>query len=399
MTPPVTVASDTPDAAGAPLPRRSPFDRDWRKALVVELTLLVALALAWVLWQLVSPFLRTVVLFTLAAVLAFTLATPVDTVSRRVGSRLLAIALVYLALGALLVGGLVLLAGPFVGQATALAADLPRYADDVQSWTPQLQSYLGAYGIRADFLDLKTRAAATVEQGGGDLLRHLVAALTEVGVVILDVVLALVVSFYLLLDGPSIRVRLLSLLPPEHRGKGLFLEDRVTRVLGGYLRGQLTLALIVGAAAGLGAWLFGLPYAVVLGVLAGLFELVPMFGPILSALPAALIALFMPFPTVLWVILFFFVVQQVESNVLVPRISGHAVGLHPLGALFALLVGFQAAGVLGGLFAVPIAGILWVLVGAAYRHTVERPTRPGRWPIPPFRRPTAPPPTSTPRAA
>jgi predicted PurR-regulated permease PerM len=105
-------------------------------------------------------------------------------------------------------------------------------------------------------------------------------------------------------------------------------------VLGGYLRGQLTLALIIGVAAGVGTGLLGLPYAVVLGVLAGLFELVPMFGPILLVVPAVIVALFMPFPTVVWVILFFLAIQQVENNVLAPRISGHAVGLHPLGAMF-----------------------------------------------------------------
>jgi len=121
-------------------------------------------------------------------------------------------------------------------------------------------------------------------------------------------------------------------------------------------------------------------------VLAGLFELVPMFGPILSAVPAVLVALFMPFPTVVWVVLFFLVIQQVENNVLAPRISGHDVGLHPLGAMFALLAGFQLVGLLGGLFAVPVAGIAWVLVTAAYRNAVAIPSRPRGWSLPQWRR-------------
>ena len=163
----------------------------------------------------------------------------------------------------------------------------------------------------------------------------------------------------------------------------------MARVLGGYLRGQLVLALIIGVLAGVGCALLGLPYAVVIGVLAGLFELVPMFGPILSVIPAALVALFMPFPTIIWVLLFFLVIQQVENNVLAPRISGHALGLHPLGAMFALLAGFQLAGLLEALFAVPLAGVLWVLLGAAYRNVVVEP-RPHRslFPIPQLRRPS-----------
>jgi predicted PurR-regulated permease PerM len=170
-----------------------------------------------------------------------------------------------------------------------------------------------------------------------------------------------VISFYLLIDGPTFRARSLALIPPQHRAKALVLQDNVSRLLGGYLRGQLTLALIIGVLADVGTALFGLAYAVVLGVLAGLFELVPMFGPILSVVPAVLVALFMPFPTVIWVLLFFLAIQQVENNVLAPHIGGHAVGLHPLGARFARLAGFQLAGLVGGLFGA--AG--WCAVGAS----------------------------------
>ena len=82
-----------------------------------------------------------------------------------------------------------------------------------------------------------------------------------------------------------------------------------------------------------------------------MFELVPMFGPILSVVPAVSVALFMPFPTVVWVVLLFLVIQQVENTVFAPRISGHAVELHPRCGMFALLASFQLAGLLGGLFA------------------------------------------------
>ena len=75
--------------------------------------------------------------------------------------------------------------------------------------------------------------------------------------------------------------------------------------------------------------------------------------------------------SVIWVILLFVVIQQFECNVLGPKVSGHAVGLHPLGAMFALLVGFEVAGILGGLVAVPVAGVIWVLTAAAYRNLVN----------------------------
>jgi predicted PurR-regulated permease PerM len=361
-----------------PLPRRGLLDRDWQKALVILLTILVALVLAWIFVQIIRPLSRTLILFTLSGVVAFALAGPVEALAVRTGSRLAAIVTVYLTVGGVLVGGLILLAGPFVGQATALLGDLPRYATELAARSPELESILGRYGIQANLDELKAQAAVMLQQGATDVLGHLVSTMAEVGGLLVDILLGLVISFYLLLDGPTMRRRVLAVIPPEHRSKVLFIEDNAGRVLAGYLRGQLVMAGTIGVLAGVGCWWLGVPYALVLGVLAGLFELVPMFGPILSAVPAVLVALFAPFPTVLWVILFFFAIQQIESNILGPRITGHAVGLHPLAAMFALLAGLQLAGLLGALFAVPVAGILWVLLAAAYRNSVQEPPAPRR---------------------
>jgi predicted PurR-regulated permease PerM len=370
-----------------PLPRQGLFDRDWQKALVIILTLLAGLALVWVLWQVISPLLHTLILFALGAVLAFALAGPVDGLAKRIGHRAAAMAIVYVLAAVVLSGGLALLAGPFAGQASGLANDLPTYASTLQARLPEVQGFLAGYGIQADVDQVKTGAASAVQQGGSEVLGRMLSTLAEVGGLLLDAVLVLVISVYLVADGKRLRERSLAIVPAPYRPRMLFFQDNTARVLGGYLRGQLTLSAIIGLATGVGMSLLGLPYAIVLGVLAGLFELVPMFGPILSAVPAIIVALFLPFPTVIWVVLFFLAVQQIESNVLAPRISGHAVGLHPLGAMFALLAGFQLAGILGGLFAVPIAGVLWVLVVAAYRDTVVEPTPPPRWPLPRWRRP------------
>jgi predicted PurR-regulated permease PerM len=371
-----------------PLPNRGLLDRDWQKALVVLLTILAGLALLWVLWQVIRPILHTLVLFGLAAVLAFGLGGPVGMLASRLrDNRILATVLVYLLFGVVIVGGLIVLAGPFVRQASELATALPQYAAELQARLPDIQTALGQYGIQADINSLKTRVLTAIEQSGADLLSRLVGTLAELGGMILDFVLALVISLYLLVDGPRLRASSLALIPPQHRDKALFLQDNVSRVLGGYLRAQFSLALIVGAATGIGTALLGLPYAVVLGVLAGLFELIPMFGPILSAVPAVLVAMFLPFPTVIWVLLFFLILQQVENNVLAPRISGHAVGLHPLGAMFALLAGFQLAGLLGGLFAVPVAGVVWVLITAGYRNAMAPPAPARPWALSRWRRP------------
>jgi predicted PurR-regulated permease PerM len=252
-----------------------------------------------------------------------------------------------------------LLIRPAAEQATQLAAEAP---DRLQAFEPRLESVLGALGIAAEYDALRARLWAGALDTGRESVGQLLRATGDAGGLLADVGLVVVVSFYMLLDGPRIGPHILAYVPGQHRGTARRIECSVRRVLGGYLRGQVLLAAIVGVLAGIGCWLLGVPYALILGLLAGLLELVPMFGSVLSAVPALAVAVWQPFPTVLWVLLLFLVIQQVESNILAPRVTGDAVGLHPLAAVFAVLVGFELGGVLGGMLATPMAGIGWELV-------------------------------------
>jgi predicted PurR-regulated permease PerM len=152
----------------------------------------------------------------------------------------------------------------------------------------------------------------------------------------------------------------------------LLFEDALNRVVGNYIRGQLTLALIVGVLAGLVCLSQGKSlgsYALIIGVLAFLFETIPMVGPTLASIPAILLSLLLPdpFPRTFWVIFWFFVIQMVESNILGPRIVGHAVGLHPVASILALLVGAKLFGAFGALLATPVVAAAWVVIASLYR--------------------------------
>lgn len=361
-------------AAENPMPvhvGRGLWDRDWQKALVIMLTLLVGLALIWVVWQAISPLLHTIVLFIVGGLLAFALSGPVDALTRRLGRRVFAIIAVYLLLAALVLGGVALLTDPLARQAAGFAETLPQYANELTEHAPDVRSAFARYGIRTDVDQLLARGASTMERSATEVLNSLVGTLAGVGGIVVDVGMAVVISLYLVADGPSFLVRGLRLLPPRDRALAKLIAKNVEQVFGNYLRSQLTLASIIAVGATVGMDALGLPYPLVLGVLAGLLDLVPMFGSTLSAVPALVVALSMPFPTVLWVLLFFIVLQQIESNVLAPRLSGRAVGLHPLAAMFALLAGVQLAGLLGGLLAVPLAGLLWALLRGSLVHGTD----------------------------
>ena len=144
----------------------------------------------------------------------------------------------------------------------------------------------------------------------------------------------------------------------------------------GYARAQLTVAFMVGVLAGFSAWIIGIRYPLIIGALAGVLELIPFFGPTLGAVPAILIALFQgSWPKVILILVAFIIIQQIESNIIGPRLLAHGVGLHPLVVIVAVLIGIEVAGIWGALFAVPGTAILVSVGRRLYQMNRERPRR------------------------
>jgi predicted PurR-regulated permease PerM len=187
---------------------------------------------------------------------------------------------------------------------------------------------------------------------------------------LIDILLILVLSFYLTLDGKHVRDNLYGIVPDRLKKHFLLFEDALNRVVGNYIRGQLALAVIIGVLAGVGCFWLGLRnYALIIGVLAFLFETIPMVGPALASIPALLLSLLLPapFPRTFWILVYFIAVQMVESNILGPRIVGHAVGLHPVASILALIIGAQLFGAFGALLATPIVAAAWVVIASLYK--------------------------------
>ncbi len=300
-----------------------------------------------------------VVLF--AIVVAFVVAPLATRLQELVRSRTLAVIITFLVALAVLVGAIAMLAAPLVSESARLADQIPVYVKRLQS-----NEAVTVLGVQIPD-ELRARLGSAVGDLGGQFAVQAVAVVVTIVSGVVDLFLVLIIALYLLLDQRRIRTFGLRALPRRYREPVEGVEAEVARVFGAYVRGQLILALLVGIAATAALLVLGVPYALFLGVFAGVVELVPILGPVLGAVPAVLVALFQPFPLVLWVILAFVLIQQIESNLLVPRISGHAVGLHPLAAMLALLVGLEVGGIVGALFAVPLAGVIWVFTSAAMR--------------------------------
>ncbi|MEA2574244.1 MAG: hypothetical protein QOH93_1542, partial [Chloroflexia bacterium] len=227
-------------------------------------------------------------------------------------------------------------------------------------------------GIPLDVAQLRTKLLEYVSGAGTTILGGTLSIVGGLVTFVTDIFLILAITFYLLLDGRSMHNRMLRLLPTTARERWFFVEATLNRVLGGYIRGQILVALTVGMAAGVGSALLGVQYPLVIGLLAFLFEFIPLVGPVLGMVPAVIIAFFQSPGLALWVIVYFIVLQQVESNIIVPRVSGHAVGLHPLAVLLALLAGVELGGLGGALLAVPVAGVLYVIALALYSDATKQ---------------------------
>ncbi|HEV8669429.1 MAG TPA: AI-2E family transporter [Candidatus Limnocylindria bacterium] len=329
------------------------------RVLVVAAALAAVMLALRLVFEALTELSHIIVLVVFGVVIAFVLAPLVDLIRRLVRRRDLAVALTAVTALVVMAAAIVSLAVPLIRETRELADNVPRYAALLSSDEPLSIGGLEISG------EVRQRIGAEIGARIGDWSQDAARAALRVGAGIIDFFFMFVLGVYLLASAPQVRRWITTVVVPDRqRADFKRIEAEAARLFGAYIRGQLLLGLIVGTVSGIAYVVLGVPYAVFLGVLAGVFELVPIVGPVAAGAVAALVALTQPFPLVIWVVLAAIAVQQLENNLLVPRISGGAVGLHPLAALLAVLVGVEIAGVIGALFAVPLTGLAWSIYRA-----------------------------------
>ena len=331
-----------------------PIQQWWVSYVLVGATALIAVL--WALGSLagfLAPVRELIFVLLFGIVFAFLL-SPIVQLLHRVMPRWLAVVIAFLGALALLVGSVTSIAAPVVAQGRTLTARIPQAVELMQNPDP-----ITIAGVQVPG-DVKQRFGTALAEHGGELVERSAAVAMRVVTAVIDIVLVLVLALYLLGSAPKIRAGIQYLLPLRWRPTAGRVEDELADVFGRYVRGQLLLGLVIGSLNFVAFTILGLPYTLLLAVMAGILELVPIVGPIVAGAIAASVAIFQPqpFPLVLWVILAATAIQQLENHLLVPRISGGAVGIHPLAALLAVAVGIQVFGIAGGLFAVPVAGVI-----------------------------------------
>jgi predicted PurR-regulated permease PerM len=339
---------------------------------------LVGLPLLLVLlWVVANTAAHVVVLFVIAGLVALLLDPLVRTLGRVGVRRGLAVAFVYVALGAAVVVAIGALATAVVTQTKSAANRFNAYFTVKHGQTHQTSAYRDVNRLQL-WLDRHHLSAIKIEKSGHRLVvkiqrrdigkyTHRVVNFVEgaaisIGKALFDAVLIVVISIYMLLGLDRLRVRLDRRFPPA-TGPPLLL--RMEHALLSYVRGQALLSLIIGASAGIGLYIFGvtglLPggerYALVFGVWAGITEVLPYLGPWLGAIPPLVYALVVHPVSAIWVGLLFLGIHQFEGHYVVPNVMGSALRLHPLLVIFGLLAGVAIYGLLGALMSLPLLAV------------------------------------------
>ena len=242
---------------------------------------------------------------------------------------------------------------PLLAQARALWAQLPDMFD-------RGQRFLVGKGLLNEHLTLR-EAIERAQGPGGAAAEKVAGAVLGLAGGIFGILTILVLSLYILIEADNLRTSMLRLFPAEQRPRVAAVSREAMVKVSAWLGGQILLASVIATTSAIGLWALGIPFFYVLALICGIGEMIPVIGPVLAAIPALAIAATISLQKTILVLIFLIAQQQLESNVLVPRIMSRHVGVSPVTVLVALLIGASLLGIVGAILAVPTAAILQVV--------------------------------------
>jgi predicted PurR-regulated permease PerM len=269
--------------------------------------------------------------------------------------RLLAILSIYLAvIGVFILVGLLVIP-PLVEQATTLWARLPEHF-------AQAQEVLIRHNLMSRTITWQEAVQQAPAGSGGNAVATVFTAVSSLVGGLLGAITIVILSFYLLIEGESLMRYVLQFVPDHQRGSmSIAARDAVLKV-SAWLRGQVTLAVVMGSFTAIGLGLLHVPYFYVIALVAAVGETIPVLGPIIGGAAAVAVSLSVSPRLAITVAIYFTFLHQLEANILVPKVMERRVGVSPVGVMIALLIGASLYGLVGAILAIPSAAILSVLL-------------------------------------
>lgn len=345
------------------VPRSESPQSKWALRRDIPLAILAWVAVSYIILIAANRIVRTLLLLVLATLLAYALAPAVRFLQRYI-PRVFAILIVYLLVLGAVSFLLYLIANTAVQQVSSLAKYITALlTPGTNGQLSPLEQTLRSFNISQEQISTaRTQIISYVEGFAGSI----VPLLTSFFDVVLNTILVAVISIYLLIDGSRAARWIRRNAPRPARAS--FLLDTLQGVVGGYIRGQLLLCTLIGILVGGVTFLFHVPYALLLGILAFVLEFIPIIGTLISGAICVLLALTQGWLIAVGVLISFVVIHIIEGDVVGPRVVGQAIGLHPVISLAALIAGSELFGIWGALFASPIAGVLQVIITEIWKQ-------------------------------
>jgi len=353
-----------------------PSAERWKQTLVKAWALIGVLILIGGFGMLLGRVSSALVPFGVGLLVVLLLRRPVALLATRM-SRTLAVALCYLVAILVAAIALVFLIPPAYAQIVAFANALPGYVQAAyriwDAWVVHPRAGTGIpVWLQDAVLALKDQVVASAGTWSSAIASTALATGSSIATGVVEFVLALIIGFFTLVDLPRLQNEINTLAGPKRRDELAHFAATLSRVMGGWVKGTLIQSAVVATLVSIGLAVIGVPYALAIGLIAGVLNIVPYVGPAITALLAATAGLFVSPWAAAWAVVVVFAVQQLDSLVMAPRIMGEQVDLHPLLVVFALLVGASLFGVPGMVLSVPVAAIIKAMFVFWYEKRTER---------------------------
>jgi predicted PurR-regulated permease PerM len=360
----------------------------WTRAAIILVAISAAIFLLEKVWQLSGFFGDIILTFALAWLVAFVLDPIAEELSGRPAPHILtkwvrqrwsnqvanflenlrlprglAVSFVYLGLVVIIVVIAIFLVPVTVTQFSQLGAKLPEYIAQAPDWLETLQEKLARRNIYVDLTSIyqpeeMTRRAETI---GTAIIQNALVVVTQVASGVANTLIVIILSFYMMLDGKKVAKQALALIPAEYHDELAMAAKSMERTFGGFIRGQLAMALLYAVFVTLAMTIARLRFAVAIGALAGLIMFIPVIGAPIAMVMPAIIALFQNPSLALWMLLIMAVYQQILLHILMPKIMSEVIGMPPLLILAAIMISARLIGVWGFIFGIPAAGALYTI--------------------------------------
>jgi predicted PurR-regulated permease PerM len=269
-----------------------------------------------------------------------------------------AVIIVYLTIVVVLLAILVQASATLVSSINQFIHDAPNLEDQLTNFLTQLQDRLAGLGFQVDLVGQAPQIVANLQHFASELVGPLQSiAVASIGV-FGSILILVILSIYIAVDRDEIVAFLYRLVPPRYVTEARLLQTSTSKSFGGFLRGQVVMGLFFGLLTAIVNIVFGLPYAAVTTVAAGLLQMIPFFGPFVSWLPPVAVALLLKPDVALPVLIVMGIAWFVTMNVISPRLMSGAVGIHPIVVLASVVIGGKIAGIVGAIFGIPIAAVL-----------------------------------------